>query len=246
MLDIGKQVAPRHAVASQLISYDHPRHILQALQQPAKEALGGLGIAPILNKDVEDNAVLIDGTPEIVLHPLDPDEHFIHVPLVPGSWPAAAHAIGETLAEFLAPAPHCLIGDHDAPLSQEQLDVTQAEAEHVIQPYSMADELGRKAMAVMRVGWWLHATTFVRLSRAANPGYRDNAVATLAAEDRRPARRPVGERHLPMLVTRPGIRPVMVLDEISGAIPGAIGIGSAAPWSAVSAHGVPNTELRAR
>jgi len=51
-------VASRHAVASQLISYDHPRYILQALQQSAEEALGGLGIAAILNKDVEDNTVL--------------------------------------------------------------------------------------------------------------------------------------------------------------------------------------------
>ena len=160
VLDIGKQVAPRHAVASQLISYDHPRYILQALQQPAEEVLGSLGIAPILNKDVEDNAVLIDGTPEIARHPLDPDEHFIHVPLVPGPGSVAAQAIAETLAEFLAPPPHCLIGDHDAPLGQEQLNVTQAEAEHVIQPHSMADELGREAMAVVRVGWRLHATTF--------------------------------------------------------------------------------------
>jgi hypothetical protein len=52
-----------------------------------------------------------------VLHPLDPDEHFIHVPLVPGPWPTAAHA----------------------PFGQQRLDVTRAEAEHVIQPHSMAE-----------------------------------------------------------------------------------------------------------
>jgi hypothetical protein len=142
----------------------------------AEEALGGLGIAVILNKDVEDDAMLIDGTPEIVLHPLDPDEHFIHVPLVPRAWPAAAQAIGKSLAEFPAPSPNRLVGDHDAPFGQQQLNVTQAEAEHVIQPHSMADDLGREAMAVVRIGWWLHAATLVRLSRAANPGYRDNAA----------------------------------------------------------------------
>lgn len=118
--------------------------------------------------------MLIDGTPEIVLHPLDPDEHFIHVPLVPGPWPAAAQAIGKTLAEFLAPPPHCLIRDRDAPLGQEQLDVTQAEAEHVIQPHSMADELGRKAMAVVRVGWRLHAASLAHPRSDRQPSYRDN------------------------------------------------------------------------
>ena len=178
VLDIGKQVAPRHAVAPQLISYDHPRYILQTLQQPAEEALGGLSIAPILNKDVEDNAVLIDGTPEIVLHPLDLEEHFIHMQLVPGAWPTAAQAIGETLAEFLAPPPHSLVGDRDAPLGQEQLDVTQAEAEHVIQPHSMADELGREAMAVARIGWRLHAASLAHPRSDRQPGYRDNPPST--------------------------------------------------------------------
>jgi hypothetical protein len=40
--------------------------------------------APVLNKDVEHNAVLIHGTPEIVLHTLDPDEHLVEIPLVTG------------------------------------------------------------------------------------------------------------------------------------------------------------------
>jgi hypothetical protein len=43
-----------------------------------------------------------------------------------------AQAAGKRLAELLAPAPHGLIGDDDAPLGQKQLDVPQAEAEHVI------------------------------------------------------------------------------------------------------------------
>jgi hypothetical protein len=55
------------------------------------------------------------------------------------------------LTEFPAPAPHGLIGDDNAPLRQKQLNITEAEAEHVIQPDSMADDLGREAMAVVRV-----------------------------------------------------------------------------------------------
>ena len=77
-------MALRDAVASQLVGHDHPRHVLQSLQQPPEEALGGIGIAPVLNEDVEHNTVLIHGTPEIVLHALDPDEHLVEVPLVPG------------------------------------------------------------------------------------------------------------------------------------------------------------------
>ena len=35
MFDLRKDLALRHTVASQLVGHDHPRHILQALQQPA-------------------------------------------------------------------------------------------------------------------------------------------------------------------------------------------------------------------
>jgi hypothetical protein len=117
------------AIAPQLIGHEHSRHILQTLQQPLEEALRGVGIAPRLNENVEHDAILVDGTPEIVLHALDPDENFIHVPLVPGPWSAASQAAGETCTKFLAPAPYRLVGDNDAALSQYQLNIPQAEAE---------------------------------------------------------------------------------------------------------------------
>jgi len=151
MLDTREQTALSDAVASQLVSHDHSRHVVQSRQQPSEEALGSIGIAPVLNKDVEHDAVLIHRTPEIVLRALDPDEHLVEVPLVPGPRPAAAQAVGKALTEFPAPAPHGLIGDDNAPLRQKQLNITEAEAEHVIQPDSMADDLGREAMAVVRV-----------------------------------------------------------------------------------------------
>jgi hypothetical protein len=76
------QMSPRHGVAPQLISHARPGRLLQTLRKSPEEALDGLAIALPLNKDVEDNAMLIDGTPEIVLYSLDSDKHFVHVPLV--------------------------------------------------------------------------------------------------------------------------------------------------------------------
>jgi hypothetical protein len=67
------------------------------------------------------------------------------------------------LAELLAPAPHSLIGDDDAPLGQKKLNVPQAKAEHVIQPDGMADDLGGKAVAVVRVGRRLYTASLARL-----------------------------------------------------------------------------------
>jgi hypothetical protein len=71
MFNVRKQLPLRHDGASQLIGNDHARHILKALQQSSEESFGGFGIPPRLNEDVEDDAVLIHGTPKIVLHALN-------------------------------------------------------------------------------------------------------------------------------------------------------------------------------
>ena len=132
VFDAGKQTALCDAVASQLVGHDHPRHRLQSLQRSSEETLGSVGITPLLNQNVEHDAVLIHRAPEIVLHAPDSDDDLTEVPLVPGPWPGVAQAAGKRLAGFLTPAPHRLIADDDAPLGQKQLDVPQAAAEHVI------------------------------------------------------------------------------------------------------------------
>ncbi len=78
VLDAAKQLTLSDAVAPQLVGHDHPRYILQTLQKLLEEALRGVRIAPGLNEDVEHNAILIDGTPEMVLHASNSDEDLVH------------------------------------------------------------------------------------------------------------------------------------------------------------------------
>src|ERR1700693_4523114 len=85
VLRAGKQLTPSDTIAPQLVNRDHSRDVSQTLQKPPEEALRGVGIAPGLNEDVEHNAILIDGAPEVMLHALNSDEDFVHMPLVP--WP---------------------------------------------------------------------------------------------------------------------------------------------------------------
>jgi hypothetical protein len=70
-------------------------------------------------------------------------------------WPAA-HPVGETGSEFLAPASHRLVGGDDATLSQEKLNIPQAE--NAVQPDGVADE--GEPVAVVGVWWRLHAASF--------------------------------------------------------------------------------------
>ena len=165
MLDLRKQLAPRHAVALKFIGHDHARHVIKALQQASEKPFGRLAISPWLNEDVENEAVLIHGTPRIVLHALDPDEHLVQVPLVSGSW-AASQKGCEGLAKLLAPPTNRLIRDDNATISQKQLDIPKADAEHATQPDSVADDLGGKAVAVVRIGRGFHAASLAGLQPA--------------------------------------------------------------------------------
>ena len=47
----------------------------------------------------------------------------------------------------------------------------------MVQPHSMADDLRGAAVAVVRVAWWRHPSVSFVPTPAANPGYRDNALA---------------------------------------------------------------------
>jgi hypothetical protein len=123
------------------------RFILQALQQAPEEALGGSPIASLLHQDIQHDPVLIHGTPEVMQHAPDPDEDFIEVPIIPRPRSAPAQPFGKLGAELYAPVPDALMGDHHAALGQDQLDITQAEAENLVQPHGMTDDLGREAMA---------------------------------------------------------------------------------------------------
>jgi hypothetical protein len=162
MLDIGQQALLRHTIACQLVGDDHSRHILRAPLQTLEEPLGGIPIAPLPDQNIEDDTILIHGTPQIVLNALDPDEYLVEVPLVARPGATAAQPISKALAEFLAPASHRLVGDDNAAISQKQLDIPQAEAECMIQPYGMADDLRGEAMAVAGVGWRLYTTRLAR------------------------------------------------------------------------------------
>ena len=84
VLDAGKQLdGERHHSFSACRSRS-PAGGIANPSEASEEALRGVGIAPGLNEDVEHNAILIDGAPEVVLHALDSDEDFVQCHLYRG------------------------------------------------------------------------------------------------------------------------------------------------------------------
>ena len=64
--------------------------------------------------------------------------------------PAPAQLSRELGSELPAPVPDALVGHDHAPRGQDQLDVAEAQVEHVIQPDGVADDLRREP--VPRIG----------------------------------------------------------------------------------------------
>jgi hypothetical protein len=131
----------------------------QARQQALEEALRRGGVPPLLHEDVQHHALLIDGAPEVVVNAVDAQEHLVEMPGVARLRPPATQPAGEVGAEPDGPLPDALVRDHDAPLRQDQLDIAQAQAEDVVEPYGMADHLGREPMAGVGGGVGRHATS---------------------------------------------------------------------------------------
>jgi hypothetical protein len=82
------------------------------------------------------------------------------VPRVPKPW-SPPHPFGKLGAELLAPLPDAsVVRDYHATLSRDQLDLTQAQAENILQPHGVAGDLGREAIAVIQTHLWRHLVSF--------------------------------------------------------------------------------------
>jgi hypothetical protein len=141
VFDIRQDGALRTAIAAQAVGDQALRSVLQTLQQALGEALSGSPIPLLLHQDIQHDAVLIHRSPEIMQHASDAEEHFIEVPRVPRPRSAAAQSFGKLGAELLAPVSDAFVGDHHVTPGQDQFDITLAEAEDVIQPHGVADDL---------------------------------------------------------------------------------------------------------
>src|ERR1700730_792002 len=76
----------RGLVASKLVSDHDPRLGARlAVKHTTQEALGGYLIAPLLDQDVQNDSVLVNGSPQPVTFATDLQRRFVQMPLVAGS-----------------------------------------------------------------------------------------------------------------------------------------------------------------
>jgi len=118
-------------------------------QHLAKEAHGGSAIAARLDQDVEEVAVLVHGPPQILLSAVDRHEDFIQIPRVAQLASSAPQLPRVVESESLTPVADCFVRDGDASLREQIFHITEAQAEAVIEPDRVADDLGLEAVSAV-------------------------------------------------------------------------------------------------
>src|ERR1700737_5360927 len=99
-----------------------PRGSTLLLEELAEQAFGGLLVAPALDENIKNEAVLVDGTPEPMLLPGEADDNLIEVPFVATARCSPTDAVGEFPADFGPPLPDRLVRPRDAARPQHPLD----------------------------------------------------------------------------------------------------------------------------
>jgi hypothetical protein len=130
-----------------------------AAQQPSKESFRGALIATRLNQDVDHVAVLIHGTPEILLLPVDSNEDFVQVPNISEAALTPLQFSGIARTELLAPESYRFIRHDDSALGEKVLDIPEAQTETMVSPDRIADDFWRESMTVIARPVVLHRTS---------------------------------------------------------------------------------------
>ena len=98
----------------------------------SEEFQRSLLVPPLGDEAFEHLAFMIDGTPEVVLHPVDLHEHLVEMPASMLKMPHRLDPVStdfsrEDRPEPVPPEPHCLVGNVDPALVQQILDVPERE-----------------------------------------------------------------------------------------------------------------------
>ena len=141
----------RYAVAPQLIGYQPPGFASLAFQKPMKEAFGCTLIATGLDKNIDYVPVLVNRAPEILSWPWMVTKSSSRCQVSPKR-PCRRLSVRALLgAELLTPLSDGLVGDYDPALRQKVFNISEAQAESMIEPDGMADDIRRKSVSL--IGW---------------------------------------------------------------------------------------------
>ena len=129
------------------------------MQQSSKESFRGALITVRLNQDVDHVAVLVHGTPQILLLAVDSNQDFVQVPNITKAALPPFQFSGIFRTELLRPESNRFIRDDDSPFGEKILDISEAQAETMVNPDGIADDFWSETMTVIGRPIVLHGTS---------------------------------------------------------------------------------------
>jgi hypothetical protein len=180
MPDTGQHLSLRRVIAVERIHDDHPRDVCQALEQLAEELLCRNLMTMALHQNLEDMALLIHGSPEIVMFTVNGEKDLIKMPRISWLGPSTPHLLGIGWPPRPTPLPHDCSGQDPTAPGPQLFDIAVAEAAADLEPDTMAHDLRRKPRALRRVGcgWWVQAASMPHKTPAGKwARSSDNAAA---------------------------------------------------------------------
>jgi hypothetical protein len=113
-----------------------------------------------LDQNVDYVAVLIHGTPQILLLAVDSNKDLVQVPVVAEPALSSLQFPSIVRTEFLTPLSDRFIRHNDSALGEKILDISEAQAEAMVNPDRIADNLGRETVARVTRRIAFHDTSF--------------------------------------------------------------------------------------
>jgi hypothetical protein len=135
-----------NAIALQLVGDDPEWLLALTAQQSAKEPLGCTLIAVRLQQNIDDITILIHLTPKILLPAVDSDEEFVQIPGITEASLFLLKTSGIVGSEFRAPLPDGSVRNNNSAFGQKIFDITETQAEAMIDPYGVADDFRRETV----------------------------------------------------------------------------------------------------
>lgn len=116
VFNAGQEITLRGPRATQPVAHHLTGNRLLPFKSLAKEALGGALVPPLRDENVEDGAVLIDRTPEIVARAATRHYQFIYVPRIAQASLAMPQSSRKRVAELQTPLADRLVADSHSAL----------------------------------------------------------------------------------------------------------------------------------
>jgi hypothetical protein len=111
--------------------------------------LGCKLIATGLDENINHVTILVDSPPQILSLTLDIHEQFIQVPCVRQATLSSPESPGVFNTKLPTPLSDGFVADDDPTLCQEVFHISEAQAESVVEPNSMADDIRRKSVSAI-------------------------------------------------------------------------------------------------